>query len=196
MNQDLIGKVISPEELLSVYPDRGFYRLTNKEERHNKFQYKTGLNTDILPFNPDGECKPGGLYFFHASQIPSYDSYCRDVHYIRKVFFTPESRIYVEEGKFKTNEFVLGEREKFFCIKFFLKKYLNEENSEQRCIPFVKEDGMNLRYITKNQTDEICKLAVQENGHALQFVENQTGEICKLDVQQYGYAVEYGCVKN
>lgn len=30
------------------------------------------------------------------------------------------------------------------------------------------------------QTDKICKIAVQENANALQYVENQTREICIL----------------
>ena len=57
-------KVISPVELLVEYPDGEFYRLTNEKECHNNFQYKTGINTDILPFNPSGECSPEVCYFF------------------------------------------------------------------------------------------------------------------------------------
>ena len=45
----------------------------------------------------------------------------------------------------------------------------------------------------KNQTEELCKLAVQQSGYSLQFVKNQTEEICKLAVLQngYGYALQY-----
>jgi hypothetical protein len=46
----------------------------------------------------------------------------------------------------------------------------------------------------QNQTDEICKLAVKQNGEALKYVENQTDEICKLAVQTNGCALKY--VKN
>ena len=43
----------------------------------------------------------------------------------------------------------------------------------------VRWCGYLLEYIPyKKQTDEICKLAVQQNGYALQFVEDQTKEIC------------------
>jgi hypothetical protein len=34
----------------------------------------------------------------------------------------------------------------------------------------------------KNQNSELCKLAVQQNGLALQYVKNQNEEICKLAV--------------
>jgi len=169
MNQNLIGKVISPEELLLAYPDGEFYRLTNKKECHKDFQYETGINIDILPFSPDGECKPGGLYFFHISQLYMYRRYCCNIEFIRKVSFTKNSKIYVEKDKFKTNEFVLGEREKF-----------DEE-----------------KYIAEwlNDLEERCKIAVQQNGNALFYVKNQTGEICKIAVQQNGNALGYVKIK-
>ena len=40
------------------------YRITNEEECHNGFKYQTGDNIDILEFNPNDTCQPGGLYFF------------------------------------------------------------------------------------------------------------------------------------
>jgi len=186
MNHNLIGKVISPEELSTIYPDGEFYRLTNYKECHNGLQYKTGINADIRQFNPKGECESGGMYFFHYSQMFNCISYCKYIYYIRKVSFTPESLIYVEKGKFKTNEFILGERKKFDIQKFF-KKYFKGKNSVQRCI---NENGMILGYIDgKNQTEEICKIAVQQHGLNLQFVKKQTDEICKIAVQNHGFSL-------
>ena len=49
---------------------------------------------------------------------------------------------------------------------------------------------MTLRDI-KNQTEEICKIAVQQNGRALEYVNNQTYEICKLAVKQNGSSLRY-----
>ena len=40
-------------------------------------------------------------------------------------------------------------------------------------------------------TEEICKLAVQQNGLALKYVKEQTNEICKLAVQNCGYSLIY-----
>ena len=54
----------------------------------------------------------------------------------------------------------------------------------------VQEDGHALCYV-ENQTDDICKLAVRQNGYALQYVEIQTDDICKLAVQQNGCALYY-----
>ena len=53
---------------------------------------------------------------------------------------------------------------------------------------------MALRYV-KEQTEEVCKLAVQENGYALQYVEAQTAssllEISKLAVKENSDALKY-----
>ena len=52
--------------------------------------------------------------------------------------------------------------------------------------------GMSIGYITQN--NELCKLAVQQNGLALCHINKQTKEICKLAVQQNKKAILY--VKN
>jgi len=58
------------------------------------------------------------------------------------------------------------------------------------CRLAVQQDGRALQYV-QNQTDEICKLAVQQNGLALRYVRNQTDEICKLAIQQNSRALQY-----
>jgi hypothetical protein len=45
-----------------------------------------------------------------------------------------------------------------------------------------------------DQTDELCKIAVEQNGCALQYVKNQTPEICEFAVRKDGRLLEY--VKN
>ena len=75
-------------------------------------------------------------------------------------------------------------------IKFInlLKK---EEQTEELCRLAVQQNGLALKYV-KNQTEEICKLAVQQNVYALEYVKiEQTEEICKLAVQEYGYVLQF-----
>ena len=57
----------------------------------------------------------------------------------------------------------------------------------------VQQNGHALQYV-KNQTYDICITAVQQNGIALEYVKNQTDNICMAAVQQDGYALKY--VKN
>lgn len=57
----------------------------------------------------------------------------------------------------------------------------------------VNHDGFAIRYITCPLTEDICVLAVQQNGLALQFIndEFQTQNICNLAVFQNSSALQY-----
>jgi hypothetical protein len=69
-------------------------------------------------------------------------------------------------------------------------EYVNEQ-TEEICKLAVQQDGYALQFV-KEQTEEICKLAVHHKyGWALQFVKEQTEELCKLAVQQDGCALEF-----
>jgi hypothetical protein len=64
---------------------------------------------------------------------------------------------------------------------------------ERYTIEDIKKNGMLLKYIINPSPYEVgvpsarynalCKLAVQQNGYALEYVINQTDEICKLAVR-------------
>ena len=122
--------LLTPNEL----PPGPWWRLTNKDETHRGVKYKTGLNIDPLPFNPRGDCEKGGMYFFHHSQLIYVSRYCYNVKYIREVTFTSNSKIYKEDYKYKTNEFILGER-KIFRLP------------EELSLAAVRECGLNLKFI-------------------------------------------------
>lgn len=40
-----------------------FYKLLRQDLTHYGFRYREGLNVDTEPFNPRGDCEPGGLYY-------------------------------------------------------------------------------------------------------------------------------------
>jgi hypothetical protein len=61
--QTLFGKVLPGKEFNKLNKGKQLIKLTNIEENHNGFQFNTGLNIDTVPFNPSGDCKPGGIYF-------------------------------------------------------------------------------------------------------------------------------------
>ena len=73
---------------------------------------------------------------------------------------------------------------------YFINLLIEEEQTEEICKFAVKQNGWSLQHV-KNQTEELCKLAVQQDGCALQYVKNQTEEICKLAVQQDGNALSF-----
>jgi hypothetical protein len=51
-----------------------FYKLLAPDLCHHGFTYKAGLNVDTLPFDPSGDCKPGGLYYTTLEHLPHW--YC------------------------------------------------------------------------------------------------------------------------
>jgi hypothetical protein len=60
-----------------------FYKITNEKETHKGFKYKTGLNIDTVPFEKEGSCVSGGLYFTTAENLHKFYHYGV---YIRSVF--------------------------------------------------------------------------------------------------------------
>ena len=51
-----------------------YYKITNKNECHHKFQYKDGLNIDTNEFQEEGSCVPNGLYFSDKEVVVLYFS--------------------------------------------------------------------------------------------------------------------------
>jgi len=93
--------------------------------------------------------------------------------------------------------FILKNQNIELCIEAINQKYYTcdamkeiQNQTEEMCLLAVKQNGMALQFV-KNQTNEICLLAVKQNGMALQFVKNQTNEICLSAVQQNGMALQF-----
>jgi len=63
-----------------------------KPEGHNGMVYKEGLNTDIMPFNPSGNCEPGGIYFSRDSTF-AFIRYGEDLYEV-----TPVGEVYENPG--------------------------------------------------------------------------------------------------
>ena len=87
-----------------------FYKFTNEQENHHGLQYHDGLNIDSLPFNPSGDCKPGGIYFAREDIL----EFCN--YWLREVTLPPDEVIYENPGepkKWKAHQVILGKRRKF-----------------------------------------------------------------------------------
>lgn len=63
-------------------------------------------------------------------------------------------------------------------------KYIKEQ-TEDLCLLAVGNDGLTLKYV-KMQTEQICIAAVRQCGSALKYVKIQTEQICIAAVRQYG----------
>jgi hypothetical protein len=89
-----------------------FYKVLNQFEEHNGFAYKTGLNVDIMSFNPRSSCTPGGLYFARED-ILNFLGYGP---WLREVTIPEDAKVYRDpanlETKWKADKIILGERRK------------------------------------------------------------------------------------
>lgn len=204
------------DELYEVYPNTKFFRLTNKEELHNGFQYKTGLNEDTEPFNPTSRCSRGGLYFYAEHQVHTYNRHVTNPHYIREVTFDGLNgvQIYDEGDKLKANKFNLGERELFVDALKLIKhtpdnvrellnlnpqsiKYINDTYylTYENIIACVTNKTIaGLQYVpTDMRTMSICLSAVLNNGLSLEFVPDEvyTYDMCKIACKSNGLALEF-----
>ena len=135
-----------------------FYKITNKSEKHHRMQYKTGLNVDIRPFNPKGNCKRGGINFSREDILV----FLNFGPWIRKVTLPEDAKVYenpiilkVYENpgiikKWKADKVILGRRSKITPKKI---KQLIEEGANPKI-----GDSYPLRWAAKNGNLEIVKL--------------------------------------
>jgi hypothetical protein len=128
-----------------------YYKITNKEENHNGLQYHDGINEDICPFNPSGDCIPGGIYFA-SRDILAFINYG---YWIREVM--PLSEIYENPGspkKYKAHKVKLDPRRK---IDLNIIKELIEEGADihENVFYFAckNNDLKLLKFLIKNETN-------------------------------------------
>ena len=114
----IIRNVITGKEFNKKYNDTKLYKIVKDNFIHNNFKYKHGLNIDILPFNPTGECLHGGLYFAELNKLILWFSHGS---YICKVIIPDDASVNIEKNKFKN-----------WCFK-------NNISLIQACLHFVKQ---------------------------------------------------------
>jgi len=128
-----------------------YYKITNENEIHYKMAYKTGLNVDVLPFNPSGNCERGGIYFSREDILTFLDY----GPWIRKVELPEDAKVYENPGspkKWKADRVILGERRK---IDLQVIKELLEEGADPKA-----NDSFALGWAAENGHVEIVKLLI------------------------------------
>jgi hypothetical protein len=131
-----------------------FYKITNESENHRGMKYKTGLNVDILPFNPSGDCEPGGIYFAREDIL----AFLYYGHWIRKVTLPEDAQIYEnigEQKKWKADKIILGKPKR---ITAKVVERLIKEGADINA-----DHGCALHWASENGHTEIVKLLL-ENG--------------------------------
>lgn len=175
-------KVCNGNEFNKLLNGKKLYKLVHDDHKHHNFKYKLGLNIDTLKFDPSGECSGGGLYFTTLEYLFDYYLF----HYfVYEIEIPNDSKVYIEEKKFKSNKIILKNKKNI--SDFF------DGLDEKTIIQIIKNNGLLLKYI-KNQTNKICLEAVKNNCYAFEYVKNQTEEISLEAIKQNCFLLKY--VKN
>lgn len=171
LHQELIGSKFN-----SIVGNSELYKFMNDDLIHNGFQYKLGLNVDTVPFNPNSNYLIGGLSFCDESTCHVYwRSYGKKVAIVK---IPKDARVWIEYDSIKAD-------------KIILKNILDFDKLPDSTWIFILQDDYNaLKYI-KNQTYDICKEAIKQNGLALQYIKKQTKKLCVAAIKQNGLALQY-----
>ena len=182
------GHVFTGIEFNELHKNKSFWKITNKSEKHNGFEFSSGLNVDKKPFISWGRKKPdatGGIYFYEFSHIVNWvgnsmlsiigsstDIDSLRGEYIRQVIIPDDTEVYVEDKKFKANKIVLLDRENIWL-------------DNKICTMMVRNNGLSLKYV-KCKTDKICMYAVSVCPSALKYVDTkfQTEHICLYAIKK------------
>jgi hypothetical protein len=159
-----------------------FYKFLAGDLRHYDFTYKEGLNVDHVPFNPNGDCEPGGLYYTTFEHLPRWYSFNWPL--IADVTIPADARVYAEPCgmKWKADKLVLSN---IRPLHDFLKTL-----DEATVCGMLVQNGEMIKHV-ENQTEAMCMAAVQQDGYALCCVENQTETICRAAVARHPGARRY-----
>jgi hypothetical protein len=155
-----------------------YIKLTTKDNTHNNFIYKEGLNADPIPLN-NKECEAGGLNF------TDMDNWIKWIKYNNRLMYwlwdcEPVGEIVSFDDKYKAQSIILSNPR---CI--WKDKTLQLE--------VVKQNSYAIQYI-KNPSEDIQLEAVKQNGHVIQFISNPSEEVQLAAVKKNGQAIKW--IKN
>jgi hypothetical protein len=119
-----------------------YYKILKENETHRGFKYHDGLNIDPKPFNPNGSCKKGGIYFARKDIL----AFLYVGSWIRKVTLPEDAQIYKDPElpeKWKADKVILGPREKITLevIKRLVKKGANIHADNNYALQWAAESG-------------------------------------------------------
>ena len=184
---DAIHCIFTGKEFNDYYNKSGtkFYKILNDNAAHNNYQFINGLNIDPVEFNPIDECSAGGFYFTEFNKIGCWLHYDYNLKYIVEVTIPDDAQVYVEKNKFKADKFILDLNNKIQIEDF------DFWSDAEFCKMVVQQNEYALEFVT-NQTEEICNLAIQQDAYALQFVNiPQTPELCRIAIEKRGRALQF-----
>ena len=203
-NTQIIGNnfdyVISGADFNKEHDKIQFYKFLPNDLMFYNYQYELGLNSNELSFDSTGSYIKGGLYFCDKSKCHLFwKSYGTKLALIT---IPNDATVYVEKDKFKSNKIIITDILDFTdvpddfwliifnhsCIAF---EYIKNQTEELCVLAINKNPWLIASVHDQFLTEELCKLAVNISGIVLQLIKNQTKDICTLAVKQHGMALKY-----
>jgi len=187
-----------------------YYKIVNPEGHHGLI-YREGLNIDPLPFNPSGDCEPGGIYFA-KEDILAFMDYGTELYEVESI-----GDVYENPGKpkkYKAHEVNLKYIGKVIDnIEMLIKEgadihadndtvlYWAAKNGHYNVVKLLLENGTDihanrdyaLRLAANNGYYDVVKLLL-ENG-ANVHVNNDIALILAVNKRHYNVVkllIEYG----
>lgn len=178
---------LTVKQFYEKYPNTRFFKVMYAHLE----PVKVGLNKKEFVITPH---YGGGILFSSQKNLYNRDVYenrgynclLQPPTQLYEVFFTDEAsdaKIHIFPNVFICDKCILGEP---IVFNPFICDIENEEFYKK----VISQNGLLINYV-KEQTPELCMLAVQQNGFALKYINNKTIELCMLAVQQNGIALEY-----
>lgn len=140
---------------------RTYYKITNKNENHRGFVYKTGLNKLDKPFakKDQGDCVAGGLYFTDKTHLHFWYDFGVN---IREVAVPVDAQFVKLFGKYRADKIVFKKKHPLYSVSTvelfklkitntYVRKYLhNSVDSTEDQVKFLKKHKIfaNSLYIT------------------------------------------------
>jgi len=166
-----------------------YFKITNQEECHNGYQYHTGLNILDRPFEKEGSCVKGGLYFTTLEYLDQFYDYGV---WIREIQIPEDAEVVIDptRNKWRSNQIILGNKYPLFDIKI-IKKFNLEINKSYINLAFAHGHVEILEWWLKARDESKLKDSDQDgsrlggdytdvDGRAVELA-SQNGHVAVLD---------------
>lgn len=184
-----------------VLNDQGveLWKTLSDNKTHFGYVWHEGLNEDPLPWNPEGVCSKGGLYFTTIDMLTCYmDRSVWDRSWIGRITVDDDEPVWQEpNGKWKAHRVTLSDvrrikdlddRDKYYFLRGIdcLPKY-DAANRQEVWVEMLTCYPWFMEFLTDRDMP-IVRQIISRDGRLLVYVPTkmQTYELCMLAVNQRG----------
>ena len=183
------------------------YKILKPNMKHFNYQWREGVNIDVLPWNPSGSCEPGGLYFTTIDQLHNYAQNPYAQCWVGRVTLDDNEEVWQEQGKWKAHRVFLEEPVRVKDLPDRLKyeflasswgilndhAYSNDPHTQTaNWINLAKNNKHVMLHLTRRDRP-LIKQIVAQHPQRLKYVlkKVQTHAICMVSVERDGLALRY-----